>query len=569
MTDAVRQAVDRLTEVLRCHQIDPALPFLDRLARLPKKVIYRASYEAFVAELPRLAAPFLKCLELGEPKTTSGRALVDCVRDQRSNVETPSGYEFVELFLFQYLKRSYHDTQHHARFWLFRDAMVEPSAEFGELLNLVRSYWLLDPRQRWAPDNVNPDVYSGLDPLRVWAFWTRGFTHPIHLDDEAGNRIAKGFVYDLRSAVGFEPPVGDVSATIRGLLQEADLLRIGSIPPTAFVEINVPPFVCLVLCEIGSEFVAVEALDSHDRALPIHLFPSVCGWTIPNTGCGPRDPIASFKEIANVIAVIAAAALRDFWVVEDREHVLGQPRLARIAGSTNKTKRVIYLPRIRYVGASNLSDRAQSAANISARAAHWRTDHYRKLPEGQTATKEQMAIARAFGRSPAPGTTWVRSTTVAGLDVERVYRSRSISRLIFDMLPSKGQALTDLSWFDFERFCGRWLGDHGFEEVARAAIDKGVDITAFTGSTEKPIQWVVQCKHWKAKVGPDVVRELEGARKLRDSDRAMLVTSSAFTRAAIETSSDLEHHACRWRSAPSEVWISLCLGAGTKTWRAI
>src|SRR5262249_8087475 len=128
--------------------------------------------------------------------------------------------------------------------------------------------------------------------------------------------------------------------------------------------------------------------------------------------------------------------------------------------------------------------------------------------------------------------------TVAGLDVERVYRSRSISRLLFDILPSKGQVLPDLSWFDFEHFCGRWLRDHGFEEVSRTASDNGVDITAFTG-TATPTQWVIQCKHWKAKVGPNVVRELEGARKIREADRAVLVTSSAFTPAAIKTAQDL------------------------------
>jgi Restriction endonuclease len=532
--EAVRGAHERLTEVLRANRIDLALAPLDRLARLPKEAIYRASYEGFEAELPRLAAPFLKCLERAAPKSSSGRALVACVLDQRSEVETVTAYDFVRLFVSQYLPRSYQGILE-IRFGLFRDAMVEPSDGIRDLLQLARACWLLDPRNENAPDNVRFDrpYYRGLDPLSIWAFWTRQYTHPIFIDDgsKAKTRIAKGFVYDLRSAVGFEPPTGDVSATIRGLLQEADLLRLGSIPTRAFVEINVPPFVCLVLDEVSPEFVMVEALDSHERALPIYLFPSVRRWTIPNTGCGPRNDVASFCEIANVIAAVAAAALRDFWVVEDRERVLGPPRLGRIAGSMNNSKRVIYLPRIRYVGASNLSERAESATNISARAAHWRTDHYRKLPEGQTPTKKQMAVANAFGRSPEPGTTWVRGATVAGLDAERVYRSRSISRLIFDMLPSKGQALTDLSWFDFEGFCARWLRDHGFEEVGRTAFDNGVDITAFKGS----IQWVVQCKHWKAKVGPDIVRELEGARKLRAGDRAMLVTSSAFTPAAIET----------------------------------
>jgi restriction system protein len=128
---------------------------------------------------------------------------------------------------------------------------------------------------------------------------------------------------------------------------------------------------------------------------------------------------------------------------------------------------------------------------------------------------------------------------VTGIEAERVYRSRSVAKLLFDAIPSKGQALGGLSWFNFERYCGGWLRRQGFDEVARKSVDRGVDITAFKDRSGKAEEWSVQCKHWANKVGPDVVRELEGARRLRNADRAMLITSSAFTPAAIQTASEL------------------------------
>jgi HJR/Mrr/RecB family endonuclease len=176
---------------------------------------------------------------------------------------------------------------------------------------------------------------------------------------------------------------------------------------------------------------------------------------------------------------------------------------------------------------------------MTARAAHWRSDHYRKLPSGQRPTLRQIALAEAFKRSPPEGCTWVRGTSIAGIETEKVYRSRSLSEVLFDVVPSKAKALSGLSWFEFEQHCTRWLRSRGFDEVGRTSIDRGVDITAISG-TDQPLKWVVQCKHWTKKVGPDVVRELEGARALRKADRAMLIISSAFTSAAVETASQLD-----------------------------
>jgi HJR/Mrr/RecB family endonuclease len=157
----------------------------------------------------------------------------------------------------------------------------------------------------------------------------------------------------------------------------------------------------------------------------------------------------------------------------------------------------------------------------------------------QKSRSAEAAIAAAYGQSPPAGQTWVRGASVTGVETERVYRSRSVAKLLFDAIPSKGQAVAGLTWFNFERYCGGWLRRNGFDEVSRKAVDRGVDITAFKDLGAQAEEWAIQCKHWSGKVGPDVVRELEGARTLQGADHAMLMTSSAFTPAAIQTAIDL------------------------------
>jgi hypothetical protein len=457
-----------------------------------------------------------------------------------------NAYDFASEFVRYYFSNAIKSNQRQAaKLHLFTDIFYEENVTLSGALHRVWALWLLDPRNSSAPGNAKPELYEHLDPISIMAYWSRQFTTPIVIDTRSNGSnshwhwIASGYVYDLRSMSGFEPPLHDVKQITRDLLYEASALRKGSIPYNAFVEVNFPPFVALVFYELGCHFVLVEALDEKNRSLPIHLFPNSLRWTAPNTGCGPSDDYESFKQVRDVLVVISAAILRDFWVIEDRQGTLGPPRISRILGSKNFEKRIIYLPRIRHIGGKDLAAKLEKTFDITARAAHWRREHYRKLPDGHQPTRKQLSLAKAFDRYPPPGFTWVKGTSVAGEEAERVYRSRSVSSILFDIIPSKGRVLDELTWFEFEDFCTSWLKSSGFEEAARASRDKGVDITAFSTEERETIVWAVQCKHWSKKVGPNVVRELEGARKSRDADRAMLIVSSAFTPAAIQTANEL------------------------------
>jgi Restriction endonuclease len=205
-------------------------------------------------------------------------------------------------------------------------------------------------------------------------------------------------------------------------------------------------------------------------------------------------------------------------------------------------KRVIYLPRLRYVGGRTAS--AATAMSYDHRMAHFRRDHYRKLPQDHRASTLQIALAREHSRSPPDGYTWVRGTEIGGEAATKVYRSRSLALTLFEGIPdAHGKALPGLSWFAFERHCQRMLAARGWtiikKSVARGG-DQGIDILAMrrthTGDWEEV---VVQCKHWEKTIGPSVVRELEGTRTLRKASGALLIVSSGFTSAAIETAHEL------------------------------
>ena len=94
------------------------------------------------------------------------------------------------------------------------------------------------------------------------------------------------------------------------------------------------------------------------------------------------------------------------------------------------------------------------------------------------------------------------------------------------------QSIRNLSWQDFERYVGEAYRRLGYtvKETGPGA-DGGVDLIARKNG-EKVL---VQCKRWRTdKVGVDKARELFGVVKAEGATKGVLVTSGAFTPAAVE-----------------------------------
>ncbi len=224
--------------------------------------------------------------------------------------------------------------------------------------------------------------------------------------------------------------------------------------------------------------------------------------------------------------------VRDFLVVEDRERVFGSRKLRRrIQGRDIKT--IIYLPRVRYSGIH--PSRMEPETTAGLRTKHSVNHHLRKARD---ASPGQRFLAMSYGISIPEGFTFVRPHERGIGQTEdriRIYRSRSASQMIFDAVDKAPEGIRP-AWFDFEKDCARLLRSRGMTVVHQAANrdgDGGVDLYAITEDGES---WIIQCKCWSPhrSVGPNIVRELEGAISLADAgsakrSRGMIVTTSTFT----------------------------------------
>lgn len=96
-------------------------------------------------------------------------------------------------------------------------------------------------------------------------------------------------------------------------------------------------------------------------------------------------------------------------------------------------------------------------------------------------------------------------------------------------------ALSQVSWQDFERLLANWYAGQGYrvEHVGTAGsgrwFDGGIDLKLFRGDD----YLVVQCKHWNARqVTHNAVHELLGVMLTERATGAIVVTSGEFTAAA-------------------------------------
>ncbi|MDW8405853.1 restriction endonuclease [Chloroflexus sp.] len=120
---------------------------------------------------------------------------------------------------------------------------------------------------------------------------------------------------------------------------------------------------------------------------------------------------------------------------------------------------------------------------------------------------------------------WTITTIIAGLTIvffiNRYLRKQRLQAL-------RRQQLLALSPSEFEQRVALLLEDLGWKQVVvrGGSGDRGVDITA----ERDGLRFIIQCKRYSKPVGPNYVRDLVGALQIQQADRAILVTTSSFTR---------------------------------------
>ena len=98
---------------------------------------------------------------------------------------------------------------------------------------------------------------------------------------------------------------------------------------------------------------------------------------------------------------------------------------------------------------------------------------------------------------------------------------------------SNPQAISGMSWRDFERLVGEGFRQRGF--VVKRFGDRGPDGGVDLDLTRDGERFLVQCKHWrKDQVGVAIVRELNGVMAAEGAVGGFVVTGSRFTSEAQE-----------------------------------
>ncbi|WP_260858928.1 restriction endonuclease [Paraburkholderia sp. BCC1885] len=328
------------------------------------------------------------------------------------------------------------------------------------------------------------------------------------------------------------------------LLREAQEARQWSIPWGARVDIRFGPFVALRIFEIDGEFTC-HFLDELDRYFHVaiglrHQPPAVSTHRVVRHRADDGETVWN-EDAAISLKLIAGAIVRDFLVVDERESLFSaRPIRRRIRGRDIRT--VIYLPRVRYATPSFQQELPD--ANASVRSRHDVGPHLRRA---KVASAAQRFLAQRYGWQVPEGFTFVRPHT-RGTDSEearvRVYRSRSASRMLFEKI-DQAPAGSRPAWFDFEKDCARLLRRKGMSVIHQGAQrdgDGGVDLFAVDQADQS---WVVQCKCWAShrRVGPEIVRELQGTMQVADTgaskrSKGMIVTTSSFTSGAIAVAAE-------------------------------
>ncbi len=177
------------------------------------------------------------------------------------------------------------------------------------------------------------------------------------------------------------------------------------------------------------------------------------------------------------------------------------------------------------------------------------------MPRRQSRSRSRAASRPSVGRALLVVTCLVAALAVAGGLVSsgradviaaalvalvaaklfwRQFRRRRLAARTIDELVA-------LSPTQFEEAVAALLRRHGYREVRRigGAGDQGADLI---GRDPRGRRVVVQCKRYKStnRVGAPVVRPLYGTKALYHAERALIVSTSTFSRPAVDEARRLD-----------------------------
>jgi Holliday junction resolvase-like predicted endonuclease len=107
---------------------------------------------------------------------------------------------------------------------------------------------------------------------------------------------------------------------------------------------------------------------------------------------------------------------------------------------------------------------------------------------------------------------------------------------------SRRKELKDLSADEFEDLVKEFFERKGFTvEKTQKTRDGGKDLIAKIDHQGIPFIVFIECKHHRKKIGIEFVRQLYGVQNIERVNKAILVTSSSFTKDAIKFSNETKY----------------------------
>ena len=359
----------------------------------------------------------------------------------------------------------------------------------------------------------------------------------IHWLSAIGNKNAQMLLGIPKEHLDFDE---ETKSQMKEILTEAMDQATGLwIPYNACVEIRDDPIFKYVRFIEYEKVIAIFAHDHNERCLSEIFMKDKKDFKywLFNSGNIFDEKI---EESSKRIYLKLAACIRDWKVLIERDSTMSYRGRNVITDSNSNKKRICYLPITKYRRNPNKEQQKRERVffNESRKFSGDRRAHTRRLVEGTKASKIQLLLAKDLNFPVPPGHTFVKESVWGKKGMtqkEVIYRSKSLNNLFYasDHEIEKAKEIHELSPAGFEERSEKYVAELGWKVTKRNNYDGGIDIRAlkeFKDGTIKKL--LVQCKHWKKPIGPDVIRELIGASKLEESKHEkvlMIITSSRFT----------------------------------------
>tara|TARA_R110000796_G_scaffold121157_1_gene235298 strand:+ start:776 stop:3229 length:2454 start_codon:yes stop_codon:yes gene_type:complete len=406
----------------------------------------------------------------------------------------------------------------------------------------------------FKPSEINTDCYlywAFMSPKIISCGWLESHQALMHIDNgECVNHkllysTFKGISeFDVTNYKLLKKLNDETTNSIKNILRESFQQGTGEwIPYNACFEIKDDPNFKYVRFVESKHYITFFITDEKERVIfdTIDKEKMDFNYCIINSGQIHED--SDLEKSCAPIYLKVAAAVRDWKVLIERDSTMQYRGKCVPTGVDTNITRYCYLPRVRYNRLEGSEKKERTFYNENKKFSGERRAHIRKLPSGSKPSKYQLLLAERNNIPVPENHTFVKESIWGSKGMtkkEVIYRTKSFHGLLYvsDHESHKAASIKELSPAGFEERMSKYMGKKGWDIIERDNYDGGIDIRGLKEFPDGVIKkLIVQCKHQRKPIGPDVIRELIGAKEVEDDGYEkvmMVITSSRFTPGSME-----------------------------------